>query len=287
MFTQIETKHQHRYLFYLFIISFSFYILFIFRTSFRIDGNLYFTLIDDAMISMRYARNLSAGSGLVWNVGEAPIQGITNLGWTLFMGLVHLFPFKERIISLPIMITSAVILVLISYTCFSITRKIAPGFRFSPLISATIISFYYPLVFWSLRGMEVGVCTLFIFLMVLFVINKKIFSLFDTVFLSVMMFIAILIRFDLIVPSTIILGYVSYNLVKNKQNWKQLVLLILFYLLGIITLCVFQKLYFGSFLPNTYYLKVTGVSIIERITLGIRIMQPFFCKFESEIPLFL
>src|SRR4051812_33138351 len=40
------------------------------------------SLFDDAMISMRYARNLAHGHGLVWNVGESPIEGFSNPLWT-------------------------------------------------------------------------------------------------------------------------------------------------------------------------------------------------------------
>jgi hypothetical protein len=44
---------------------------FIYRTSFiAIDGQRYFCLFDVAMISMRYAWNLSHGNGLVWNAGD-------------------------------------------------------------------------------------------------------------------------------------------------------------------------------------------------------------------------
>jgi len=51
-----------------------------------------FVLWDDAMISMRFARNLAEGNGLVWNPGEEPVQGFTNLGVTLAMGALHLLP---------------------------------------------------------------------------------------------------------------------------------------------------------------------------------------------------
>ena len=37
---------------------------FIYRTSFDVGGERYFSLFDDAMISMRYARNLAHGLGL-------------------------------------------------------------------------------------------------------------------------------------------------------------------------------------------------------------------------------
>jgi hypothetical protein len=40
-------------------------------------------LFDDAMISMRYARNFAEGYGLIWNPGQAPIEGYTNWLWTL------------------------------------------------------------------------------------------------------------------------------------------------------------------------------------------------------------
>src|SRR5215218_6616838 len=61
--------------------------LFIYRSSFiGIDGKRYFCLFDDAMISMRYAWNLSHGFGLVWNPGEY-VEGYTNLLMTLLMSL--------------------------------------------------------------------------------------------------------------------------------------------------------------------------------------------------------
>ncbi len=40
---------------------------------------------DDAFISYRYAKHLVEGHGLVWNVGEAPVEGYTNFLWTLLI----------------------------------------------------------------------------------------------------------------------------------------------------------------------------------------------------------
>ncbi|MFQ5416191.1 MAG: hypothetical protein ACE5FL_03975 [Myxococcota bacterium] len=40
--------------------------------------------IDDAYISFRYAGNLVAGHGLVFNAGEY-VEGFTNLLWTLLI----------------------------------------------------------------------------------------------------------------------------------------------------------------------------------------------------------
>ena len=64
--------------------------LFIYRASFVIDGQRYFSLLDDSMISMRYARNLAQGYGLVWNPGGPRVEGYTNPLWTVYMSLFHL-----------------------------------------------------------------------------------------------------------------------------------------------------------------------------------------------------
>ena len=64
---------------------------FIFRSSIiGIDGNRYYCLFDDAMISMRYAWNLSHGNGLVWNQG-IKVEGYSNLLMTLIMAISTFF----------------------------------------------------------------------------------------------------------------------------------------------------------------------------------------------------
>ena len=42
--------------------------------------------IDDAWISFRIARNWVRGDGLTFNPGEPPVEGMTNLLWTLLSG---------------------------------------------------------------------------------------------------------------------------------------------------------------------------------------------------------
>ena len=46
-------------------------------------------VIDDTFISLRYAKNLAAGHGLVYNVGER-VEGYTNFLWTVALALPHL-----------------------------------------------------------------------------------------------------------------------------------------------------------------------------------------------------
>src|SRR3954451_17576474 len=64
--------------------------VFIARTAFTVGRTTYFSLFDDAMISMQYARNLAQGNGLVWNAHQPAVEGYTNFLWTIWMALVHL-----------------------------------------------------------------------------------------------------------------------------------------------------------------------------------------------------
>ena len=74
------------------LILFAIYMgVYIFQTSFISNGTRYFVLFDDAMISMRFAKNFAEGFGLVWNPGESPIEGYTNPLWVIFMAFFHLF----------------------------------------------------------------------------------------------------------------------------------------------------------------------------------------------------
>lgn len=43
------------------------------------------SMVDDAYVSLRYARHLALGNGLVYNAGEPPVEGYTNLLWVLWM----------------------------------------------------------------------------------------------------------------------------------------------------------------------------------------------------------
>jgi len=72
-----------------------------------INGERYFFLADDMMISMRSARNLVDGFGLVWNPGER-LEVFTNLLWTLMMAATDLLRLPDRLASVPIMIITVI-----------------------------------------------------------------------------------------------------------------------------------------------------------------------------------
>ena len=99
---QFMKKHILNFIYVVILIFYCVYAgIYIFRTSFESGGERYFVLFDDAMISMRYAKNLADGNGLVWNPGEDPVEGFTNPLWVIFMAVFHLLPISPSKMSLP------------------------------------------------------------------------------------------------------------------------------------------------------------------------------------------
>ncbi len=99
-----------KYLIPLVIVYLLYATIFIYQTSFILNGERYFSLFDDAMVAMRYARNLADGYGLVWNPGGERVEGVTTPLWTFYMAFWHLVGLPESKISLAIQLTSAALL---------------------------------------------------------------------------------------------------------------------------------------------------------------------------------
>jgi peptidoglycan/LPS O-acetylase OafA/YrhL len=243
----------------------AFYAVFIFRTSFVVGGTRYFVLFEDAMISMRYARHLAGGHGLVWNVGEAPIEGFTNLLWVLWMSVAHKLGLSESKISLFIMLSGAAIMTTTGFVTAKIAKKISTA-PWLPLAVLAATLFDYPLVFWTLRGMEVGALTLCVYsLLWLALENEDEFSLPRTFAMGALTSAALLIRSDSVVP----IGLISlYGFLTCSKRWVFAAIVGTFAGGTVGAQTVFRKAYFHETLPNTYFLKLFKISTAARVKRG-------------------
>jgi arabinofuranosyltransferase len=245
--------------------------LFIYQTSFEVNGIRYFTLFDDAMISMRYARNLVLEHGLVYNIGER-VEGFTNPLWVLFMAILHLLPVPQAKISILVQITGGMLHIATLWYVMKIARKISRD-SFTVTAGALIVTaFYLPLVNWSLQGMEVSLAAF----LVTFAAFRTVVLLEDGVFSPVVFIIlgiATLVRIDCAIPfvATWLFLLVFQSAHRNQTALWGFSVLASF-------LC-FQTLlryaYYGDILPATYYLKMTGYPAFLRITRGAAVFWQF------------
>jgi len=281
--SQAAGNRQPPWLVAVLLAAAGFYGLFIWRSAFGVHGQIYFTLIDDAMISMRYARHLAQGHGLVWNVGAAPVQGFTNPAWTLLMAVPHWLHLALSRTSLAVMSLSAVILLVLIFTIFRLSQVLAPRARHASLMAATITAFYFPLVFWSLRGMEVGLLALLIAGAALLAVrlgpenHTRQF-----VAMGLLLALAIATRLDATAQAAIILAYLlSHPKVRGGRRFIPAILAAA----ALIGILAWQRAYFGDALPNTYYQKLIGTGPWERIKHGLLVFYQYATR--DTLPLVL
>jgi hypothetical protein len=240
--------------------------LFIYRSSVLIDGDRYFSLFDDAMVSMRYASNIIAGNGFVWNGGGEKVEGTTNLLWTLYMALCHLVPISESKVGLVVQLTGILILIITILVTSRLAATISDNSPFVVITSAFLTAFCYPLIFWTLRGMEVGFLTFLVTSALFFTIRALSTSQFSYL-QYVLLGIGILTRLDMTIPFLVILFFSAFVDKQHRSKHVWIGLLILSVAVGSQTL--WRLYYFGEWLPNTYYLKLTGFPFVPRLLRGL------------------
>ena len=237
--------------------------VFIARTPVTIDGTRYFTLFDDAMISMRYARNLADGHGLVWNAGDAPIEGYTNFLWTLYMAALHGVA-SEPIVPLLVSLTGLAVLVANLFLVWAIARRLAPDLPHAAPAAVLMVACLYSLGYWTLRGMEVGLLALAIDAGVLGVLLVEAGG--SGALLAGALTLLPLLRADGAVPALLIGGYACLSLGgRSIRAWTFLALPCA----AIAAHTGFRVWYYGEWMPNTYYLKMTGAPIALRLRRGL------------------
>ena len=255
--------------------------LFIYQSSYvALDGQRYFGLFDDAMISMRYAWNFAHGLGLVWNTGER-VEGYSNLLMTLIMSLASLFLDKKlavlavQIAGVPTVLAAA----LLARRVVDEVDGEDPRHRLMGILVFVSVLLYYPLSYWTLMGMETGLLALLTLACAWFGLRwvRKGLS-FDLTCMSLMAGLAFLTRNDSLILSAVIFGYAA--LASCRRGRERAGLLGIARALGLLALFVlaqtaFRYAYYGGLLPNTYFLKLTRYPLSVRLVDGSRFVSEF------------
>ncbi len=232
---------------------------------------------------MRYAWNLANGNGLVWNAGER-VEGYSNLLMTLVMTVSNLL-FDKPFASLSIQISGMILLLLLAFLAIKISERLlrADLESYKGLVYALItlgVLGYYPLVYWSLMGMETGLLTLLLLVAALFTlryIDER--NNLQLYLGAASLGLAFLTRNDSAIFAITIFGYLLLTTIKSDDFFnsiKPIIPAALIFTAFVIFQLAFRYFYYGQLLPNTYLLKVTGFPIELRIMNGIGFLRPFF-----------
>ena len=247
------------------------------KTSNEIAGTRYFVLPDDGMISMRFARNLMSGLGLVWNQGER-VQGFTSPAWTLIMAVVHWIGVPSRLASLPMQVGSAAIDLLTAvYIWWRVNERTGPdwgiGAAAAYLASSCAIC-------WAISGWETSAITLGWALALDPVLEENPRAI-DAWRSLIVAGVTVLFRPD---AELLLAALALYWASTAKSNERlSVVAAVMVAVVPAVALAVFQRGYYGSWIPNTATLKRSAGILSVRPGIEYVLMSIFRYPFNAVV----
>lgn len=252
--------------------------VFTWRSSFESPSGRLFTLFDDAMISMTYARTLAETGELVWFPGAARVQGFTNPLWTLYMALVHAVGLEGSGAALAITVTGIILVMGCALLVASLVRQGLTGWQWgatAALIAGGSVPFLYPLIFWALRGMEVGLLAFLSLLLVDRTVavlqrwQEGASAAGPLLWCGALGVLGIATRLDFAIIAGGLSGLLFWWAPRTDAKRRVVTHFVLPLALAGLGILVLQQWYYGDWVPNTYRLKMEGFSWWDRVSRGL------------------
>lgn len=242
-------------------------------------------IMDDAGISFAYARNLAHGHGLVSQPGLAPVEGYSNFLWVILMAPFFLFNIFD-----PFITSKTVSLVLVGITFYYLNKSmiyLTGGNLLASFTALTCLALNTSFTVWTCSGLEnpllIALITVLFYQQLSYIDKKYLPKL--TPFVSGLLVGGIAmtrpdgIMYVFVFPFTIALGFFS------KERPSVGVLLRAFSVHAATLIVVyggfilFRYLYFGEFLPNTYYAK--GGPSLGMLVPALTMQAKYLTKFQQ------
>jgi hypothetical protein len=200
---------------------------------------------DDAFISFRYAQHLARGQGLTWNVGEPPIQGFTNLLWTLLLAGAMRAGIE------PVAASYAMGLACFAGTLAGThaTTRALGGSRLAAWTAMVWFGTCFTASSYATGGLETSAQACLVVWATYLALRRRALA------LSFVAGALVWLRLDSSLLVAVLLGAVAWRLRHDRGR-----LLALFgpVTLAAAALVAFDLRTFGAVLPNTFYAKVPG-----------------------------
>ena len=221
-----------------------------------LHGYYYYPFIsDDALISLRYAMRLLEGNGLSWNDGM-PVEGYSNLAWVLLASALGKLGMDliDAVRVLGFGCFAAVMY--INYRLWRHDQGLSAG---QLLASQLFLALCAPIAIWSVGGLEQPLVALCMVAAVFFVFRyTRTGHLADIVYASLGLAVLCITRPD----GPLLCLALAIGLFWNKKfdiqaSWRPVLLLALAPVVFVAGQLLFRLHYYGEWVPNTAYIKLT------------------------------
>jgi hypothetical protein len=233
----------------------------------------WFWLDDDMMVSMRYARNLVEGYGLVFNPGER-VEGYTNFGWVVIMSLVHLLPLSDQAMPAAMGVVSMFICIGVAVLAARLLAAIEPRLVAVTLpVALLLIITCTDVMLWATSGFETVLLTALHLAVVLLATTQS---------RADWRLFACLALIPLVRSDALVLWFGDAALVLwLSTDRRRIASLLVVTLLPVVGQFAFRWIYYGDVFPNTYYLKLTGLD--DRWGRGIGYVRDFIERYALAL----
>ena len=223
--------------------------------------SLHLTVIaEDAFIGFRFAKNLAEGNGLLWNIGESPVEGYTNFLWVIFCSVAVYAGTNLLVFAQVAGIVFSIITLIYVYNFCSKSLEFD---SYSSLIACAFLALAGPFATWSSSGMETNLFTLLVIVCCYQEISYwKSRHKGAIVFSLSFCFLAALTRPEglgiFIILITLHL-YRAYTAKQSKEFTNYAVLALVIFVLPFSFYFIWRISYSGFLFPLTFYAKTGGI----------------------------
>ncbi len=207
---------------------------------------------DDVFITFRYAEHVASGYGLVWNIGGIHTEGYTNFLFILLLAVARFFTSDLLAFAQAIGLLSTIATAIVLYAIALRLNASEPRMGRQAGFLAAVLYCVTPLT-WinALSGMETSFFVLLCALGIYFATEERL----STAFLVT--FLATLTR-----PEGALLAFIILVAVRTKtaEVWPAIRSFVICFAIPLALYAVWKYFYFGTVLPNSFYVKVLSGS---------------------------
>ena len=239
--------------------------IFISLITFLRSNYLHITIVDDAYIFFRYAENIVNGHGLVWNISEQPVEGYSSFLYLTVIILAKFLSFDLELFAIIFGIFTSSITLLFTFLLYTHLYSDNQSNITTNIITIIIIAVSPAFLYWSVAGMETSFYSMSLIVTVYtFLTRQK--SNKANLFNGLLFGLLCVLRFEAVI---FFLAALYFLLNENKSYFKiQITRSAILFASGFTlifgTYFIWRWMYFGFFLPNTFYAK-TGAGLIQII----------------------